>query len=261
MLDRMRRPFLFLALAFIVLAVLAEVGAGFLLTPKTPGRDDLQQMIARSDVPEDADVDVDDLVEVRRREEAPPGLAIRSMALLDGLVAFTIGLMALGLLLPERIHGRIQGILTLVVSFLVVVGGIVVVFATLALLLFMVGLFLAVPFGTLAYLAVFGFFDRGGAAVTLSLVMLLKLGFAICLVLAHQSFLTVKRIVLLVLTSLLANVVVSFLHGPPPIILVSITDAIAAIVVVILALLWALPMLIFSLVSLVKVLRVDRSSG
>jgi hypothetical protein len=260
MLDRMRRPFLILALVFIVLAVLAEVGAGFLLAPSTPSRADLERMIERSDVDED-EVSVEDMLEVREREEAPPGLAIRYLALLDGLVAFTIGLMVLGLLLPERVHGRIQGILTLVVSLLVILGGIVLLIVAVVLLLVMVSLFLAVPFGTLAYLAIYGFFDRGGAAVTLSLVMLLKLGFAVCLVLAHQSFLTVKRIVLLVLTSLLANVVVSFLHGLVPIILVSITDAIAAIVVVILALIWALPMLIFSLVSLVKVLRVDRSSG
>ncbi len=261
MLDRMRRPFLLLALALIVLAVLAEVGAGFLLQPVAPGRDQLERMIASSKVPEDAEVSVEDLLEVRRRQEAPPGLAIRYMALLDGLAAFTVGLMALGLLVPERVHGRLQGILTLVVSLLVILGGIALLFVAVGLLILMVSLFLAVPFGTLAYLAIYGFFDRGGAAATLSLVMLLKLGFAVCLVLAHQRFLTIKRVVLLILTSLLASVVVSFLHGWPPLILVSITDAIAAIVLVILALLWALPMLLFSLVSILKILRIDRSGG
>ena len=54
------------------------------------------------------------------------------------------------------------------------------------------------------------------------------------------------------LTSLLANVIVSFLHGLVPSVLVSITDAIAAIIVAILALIWAIVLLVFSVVSIVK---------
>jgi hypothetical protein len=162
---------------------------------------------------------------------------------------------------PERVHGRLQGLATLIVSFLVVMSGLFMLLKAFVLLIIMVSLLLAAPFGTLAYLAIYGFFDRSGASVTLSLLMLLKLGFAVCLVLAHQRFLQIKRIMALVLTALLANVVISFLHGLPPGFLVSITDAIAALIVDILALIWALVMLIFSLVSIVKVLRLHRAQS
>ena len=53
----------------------------------------------------------------------------------------------------------------------------------------LISLLLAVPFGTIVYLAIYGFFNRGGASATLSLLMLLKIVFAVCLVVAEQRFL------------------------------------------------------------------------
>jgi len=261
MLDSLRKPFLILAIILMALAVLAELGAGFLLKPRPPAAASLTNLNQQAGVSEDEAISQAEILRLRQDNEAPPGLAIRYMALLDGLVLFTVGLMGLGILLPERLHGRLQGLLTLIASFLVLTGGLLMLLAAFVRLMIMVSLFLAAPFGTLAYLAIYGFFDRAGASVTLSLLMLLKLGFAVCLVLAHQRFLQIKRIIVLVLTSLLANVVISFLHGLVPGFLVSITDALAALVVDVLALIWALLMLIFSLVSIVKVLRLRRSQS
>ena len=116
----------------------------------------------------------------------------------------------------------------------------------------MIALFLAAPFGTLAYLAMYGSFNRAGASGVLGASMFLKLAAAVLLVLAHQGFLKMKGLTLLVLTSLVGNIIVSFLHGLVPIILVSITDAVAAIVVGILALIWAIVLLIFSIIAIVK---------
>ena len=116
----------------------------------------------------------------------------------------------------------------------------------------MIGLFLAVPFGTIAYLAAFGSFPVGAAAATLGVLLLLKLVFGGCLVVAHHGFLENKTLVLLTLTSLLANVIVAFLHGFPPGVLASITDAVAAIVVAILGLVWAIVLLVKSVVALVR---------
>jgi hypothetical protein len=261
MLDTLRKPFLIVAIALMALAVLVEIGAGFLLAPRPPAAADLGSLNEKAGVSEDEAISQDEILKLRRENEAPPGMAIRYMALLDGLVLLTVGLMGLGLVGPERVLGRFQGLITLIVSFLVLMGGLFMLLTAFIRLMVMVSLFLAVPFGTLAYLAIYGFFDRGGASVTLSLLMLLKLGFAVCLVLAHQRFLQIKRIVVLILTSLLANVVISFLHGLVPGFLVSITDALAALVVDILALIWALLMLIFSLVSIIKVLRLRRSQS
>jgi hypothetical protein len=66
--------------------------------------------------------------------------------------------------------------------------------------------------------------------------------------------------VLLIVTSLVANLIVTFLHGIVPLFLVSITDAIAAIVVAIIGIIWAIVLLIGAIVAIVKVLRLSRGS-
>jgi hypothetical protein len=163
--------------------------------------------------------------------------------------------MGTSLLVPGRVQGRLQGIATLIVAILSLCGGIAIIFAAIAILLIMVALFLSVPFGTIAYLALYGFFDRAGASVALSLLMTLKIGFAICLVLAQQRFLQNKGLVLLIITSFIGNIIVSFLHGLVPIILVSITDTLAAIIVALIAVIWALVLLIGSLNSILKTIQ------
>jgi hypothetical protein len=130
---------------------------------------------------------------------------------------------------------------------------IIMIILALVKLLIMVALFAAVPFGTIAYLAIYGFFNRGVAAGILSFGMLLKLLFAGFLVFAHPRFMQNKGLVLITLTTLVAGIIVSFLHGLVPVFLVSITDAIAAIIVGILILIWAICLLIGSVISVVKV--------
>lgn len=76
---------------------------------------------------------------------------------------------------------------------------------------------------------------------------------------SHPRFLRHKSLVLLVLTALVANIVIAFLHGLVPIFLVCITDALGAIVVAVLAAIWALSLLIGSLPAIVKAVRVDQS--
>lgn len=256
--EKLRTPLFLVAVALMLLAVMVEIGASFVLPAE--GEVALAGVLAEAQLPDDSEVDLDDLADLRRDNPTPPGLAIRDMALLDGLLLFTVGLMAAALLIGERLHGRLQGIASLIVSFLVLLASIKAIFLALAKLIVMVSLFLAPPFGTLAYLAIYGFFNRGGAAAALSLLMLLKLGFVVCLVLAQQRFLQNKGLMLIVLTSLLANLVTAFLHGLVPIFLVSITDAVAAIVAGILALVWALVFLVSAIVSILKALRVDRST-
>jgi hypothetical protein len=222
MLDELRKPVFFLALVLIVIAVLAE-GAAKLLGVQT------------TTLPAPAS-----------------GFGVPAMLLLDALLILTVTLMGLSLLLPERIQGRLQGLVTLIVSLLVLIASVVLIFFSIQLLTLMVSLLLAAPFGTIAYLAAWGDFDRGGAAVVLSLVLLLKLGFAICLVFAQQRFLENKGLVLLIATSLIAVLLLSFLHGFVPGILVSITDTVGALVIAVLTLIWAVIFLIGSVISVVK---------
>jgi hypothetical protein len=53
--------------------------------------------------------------------------------------------------------------------------------------------------------------------------------------------------------------IIGFLHNFVPGFLVNITDPLAAIVVAILAVIWALFLLVGSLLSVIKALRIDRA--
>ena len=263
--DELRRPLFVVAIVLVALVVCVELGTGGVLRAKAADTAELVRVMEEDLDPPVTDPDEQlELLEQMREldeDEDPPGLGIPYLALVDGLLLFVVVLIGLSLIVPERVHGRVQGIVTLIVSFLVAVLGIVLLIVAVLALLLMVSLFLSVPFGTLTYLAIFGFFDRGGATLALGLLLLLKLAFTVCLLLAHQRFAQNKGLVLLVVTSLVLNLVVSFLHGLVPLFLVSITDAIAAIVVAVVAIIWAIVLLIGAIVSIVKVLRLSRGGS
>jgi hypothetical protein len=259
--DQLRTSLFVVALALLALAVIIEVAGPSVLPAPEVSRTVLERKVGEF-AAEGMDVDtspaaIDELMRAAR--DRPPGMAIRWLGLLDAQLLFIVLLVGAALVVPERVHGRVQGVATLIFSFLVTLGGIALVLLALLALLLMIALFTAVPFGTIAYFAMFGFFNRPGSTAMLSAIMLLKLGFAVCLVLAHPRFLQNRGLVLLILTSLLATVIVSFLHGIVPIFLVSITDALAAVIVGIIAVIWALVILIGSIPSVIKVLRVDRA--
>ncbi|MCY1019942.1 hypothetical protein [Pyxidicoccus sp. MSG2] len=269
----MRKPFFIAALVLLALSVLVEVGSPVLLPQKPPDCSALRGtkpcapppaalpdacLPLHKSVCEGEGVDPDDVLRTQQENPPTPGMGIPYLALVDGLLLLTLALMGASLIIPERVHGRVQGLATLIGAVVALLSGIGLLIAAIALLITMVSLLCAAPFGTLAYLAVWGFFNRGGAAGTLGLLMTFKLAAGVCLVLAHQRFLQNKGLVLLYLTSLLANAVVSFLHGMVPGILVSITDAVGAIIVAILGLIWAVLLLVGALVSIVKVLRLKR---
>ena len=257
--QTLRKPFFVAALVLVLLVVLVEAGAVELIRGGAQSATAFLDLVPKDDDLTSAldDLDDDELQELLSQDR-PPGLAIRYMALLDGVLLFTVGLIGMSLLIRERLHARVQGCLTAIFSLMLIIGTIALILVALALVILMLSLFLAVPFGTLAYLAIYGFFNRGGAAAALALLMALKLGSGVCLVVAQPRFLQNRGLVLLFLTSLLGNVVISFLHGLVPIILVSITDGVAAIVVAILAVIWALVLLIGSIPAVIKALRPDR---
>ncbi|MDJ0893257.1 MAG: hypothetical protein QNK18_18950 [Gammaproteobacteria bacterium] len=232
--DSLRKPLFLAALVLILLAVLVEVSSVGFLGPAASAGSELQSLQS-------------------------PGLGISYLALVDGILLFSIGLMALGLVIPARIQGRLQGIVNFIFFLLLLLAAIGLVFLAILLLTMMITLLLAVPFGTIAYMAAFADFNVGAARATLGTIMTLKLAFAVCLVLSNPRFLEVKGLMLLVMLSLLANVIVSFLHGLGPTFVVSILDALAAIVVGIIGAIWALVSLIGSIPAIIKLIRVDRA--
>ena len=224
MLDELRKPFFIIALVIMLCVVLVETASPWMMNVSNESFD-------------------------------LPGYGIQYLLFIDSFLFYVSLLIGLALIIPERIQGRVQGCVTLIFSFFGCLGIIVAIIFALVFLILLVTLLLAPIFGTIAYLAVYGDFDRSGANITLSLIMFLKILFAVFLILAHQRFLQNKSLVLLTLTSLIATLIVSFLHNLVPGILVSITDTIGALIAAILALIWAIVFIIGSIIAIVKAIH------
>lgn len=248
----LRRPLFVVAVVAIVLVVLTELGMSLLLS-STDGA------TVSPDTAVDLGVDLRLFESATLAESSPPGTGIAALAFLDGLLAFTIVMLGLGLVIPDRLYGRIQGVVTLIVALLWMLAAAVAIFVGIAKLFLMMGLLGAVPFGTIAYLAIWGGFPVSRAATILGLVLFLKLAFVAFLVAAQPRFLKVKGLVLLVVVSCVAQIVLVFIHGFLPRPVVAIGDQFWAIIVTVIALIWALVMLIGSIPAIVKAIRVSRS--
>jgi hypothetical protein len=227
-LDSMRKPIFIIALIAIGLTVLVELSSIALISNGSSSANALNVSVT--------------------------GQAIPSMAYLDGLIFFAALIIAIALLVPERVQSKVQGIVTVIVSFSLLLGCIVCIFKNLTMLFLMISLLLAVPFGTIVYFAAWAHFDTNTARIALSLIMTLKIVFAVCLVLAQQRFLQNKGLVLIILTSFLENLIIAFLYGLVPGFLVNPVDRIAAIVCGVLGAIWAVIYLIGGIISVVKVI-------
>lgn len=225
--DEMRTPFFWLGALALLLATLIEL-ASIALIPAAAGAG---------------------------FNGGTPGWGIRYLAILDLMLLYTTVTMALGLLVPRAVVGRIQGVVALVLSFVGCLGTIGLAFLALGMLILMVSLLVAAPFGTIAYMVAWGHFPSDQAEATLALVMVLKLAFCVLLLVAAQGFL--KNIWFLILTglSLAATWLVAFLIGFPPFFLVSIADVIAALVIAVVGIIWLLMLFIGSILSLVPLIR------
>lgn len=258
--EELRKPFFIAALILIAIAVCIELGTRFLPVPPVSPDEVVREQCQASPKPPQCSDRIALRSTIAAAQSDPtnqprPGLGIPYLALVDAIVLFTLLLIGSGLILPASVQGRVQGCATCIFGVLLILGSIVLIFVAIQAVILMVALLLSFPFGTIAYMAIFGFFNRGGAGITLSLIMLLKIAAAVCLVLAQQRFLQNIGFVVIIVASLIANVVVAFLQGLPPGFLVSITDAIAAIVVGIIAVICLILLLIGSIPAIIKALN------
>ncbi|MCA9948330.1 MAG: hypothetical protein KDE48_01665 [Anaerolineales bacterium] len=265
--GKLRTPFLILALLLIFVIVLIERSA---LSPQLVGMwvpQSLQAPDPTTLVGEairffsaEQQQELDALRNKKQNEvnQLPSdlsGFGVESLQFVDSFLLFSIALMTLALLLPEYIQAKIQGILTLIFAILLILAAIIKVFVVLAKLITMVAMLLSFPFGTLAYLIIFGSFPSGAANAVLSFLFFLKILFVVLLVLAHERFLQNLGLVVFVIVSFVANILVTLLYGIVPGFLVSITDAIAAIIVIIIGIILAIVMAVFAILAIILALK------
>ncbi|HEX2733789.1 MAG TPA: hypothetical protein VHM70_19400 [Polyangiaceae bacterium] len=256
--DELRKPPFVLASIATVLVVAIELGAAWL--PKA-ARSAAQLEAAARALGPSLGSERASAFAVKAAESEQHGLAVPALALFDVLLLCTILLLGASLLVSPRVMGRIQAPIRLVAALLVLVGSLEALLHAIAMAYFMLGLFLAPLFGTLAYLALWGFFATEATTGLLTLVTLIKIAVPIGLLLSHQAFLKVKMVVAMILTSLVLSVVVSLVLGLVPGIVASIADTIAAIVIALVTLIFSLIVFVGSIIPTLKSLRAERESS
>lgn len=252
--EKLRKGAFIRALIALVLAFCVEIGATFFLDSGSAG-DRVRSLAGNPDflkLQQETGADPAELASVSADNPQPPGLAISYLALIDGLLLLMLAIMVLNIVASQQAVGRLQGIVTLVLMIFLIIASILLAILALVKLVMMVTLFISAPFGTLAYLVLFGNFDTGGATIALAAIMALKLVFCLQLVMGQQRFLALKGFVALVATSLVCTLLVGFLHGIVPSVLTSITDALAALLIAIVALIWSIVLLIGAVIGTVK---------
>lgn len=187
--------------------------------------------------------------------DAAPGLGIRMLGLLDLALAWTLLLMAVEMVRPIGPLAKIQGFVTLVLSFFGILGGIALIFTTLALLILMVSLLLAIPFGTIVYMATWADFPAGYARGALALLMTFKLIGTGLLVVASPALIRNKGLLVLLVLSIGLTFLTGLLIGFVPGVVSAIADAIAALISAIVGTVWMLVLLIGALGSILRAIR------
>lgn len=267
--DRLRSPFLVLSVVAVALAFLLSLGSELLAAPASAAQRSADALAAiRSDPVLTAQLaanglNLDDARDAisEVRVDAPPGLAIPALAIVLGLLLLILVLTALPLVIGERATGLVQGITSVIGGLIGLLAGVVVAIAAFGSLLLMVSLLLSAPFGTLAYLAIYGSFDTATSSLLTSVIMALLVVGVVCLIVAQQRFLSGKGLMLLEATAVVLTLVVTLLHSIVPGLLVSITDAIGALVIGIIGAIWSLAILIGGLVGAIRVLQLGRQAS
>lgn len=265
--NRLRIPFFVLALIVSAAVILIErrsvdprTVAGFLpgfVTGRSPSSN-FDQALAAFTPEQQRQLDTlrrEKASEMAALEKDFEGFGVEALQFVDIYLLFTMLIMSLGLALGERIHAKVQGVITLIVAIIIIIVAIIKIFVMLAKLLTMVGMLLAIPFGTLAYLVIYGDFDTGAAYAVMALLFLLKAVFGVLLVLAHEGFLKNIGLIVYTLLAFVGMLVVSILYAIVPGFLVSITDAIAGIILAIIGIILAIWMGIKALLAILLALK------
>ncbi|NSX55750.1 hypothetical protein [Parasulfitobacter algicola] len=246
-----RKVLVWIAFVLTLLLVGVEIGARFLPMPQVSAPTQFIQ-----DLPEE------DRAEARRQHIAkagadkPPGLAAPSLALIDGIFLWTTFMMALSTLGFRGWHNKFRAIATpILMLILLIVSIIMLIFAIIKLIL-MLSLLMAVPFGTIVYLAIFGSFNTGGVTIMLGIATFLRAAAFVLLLISSWRYLKNKTLVFNVIAAFLCGIILGFIFALLPGLLHSIGDAIGAIIILIIALIWALILFIRSIPGILSIVRV-----
>jgi hypothetical protein len=213
--ERLRKPPFVAALVLLALVVAVELGAVAAVGAGPPDRAALTALAREQG-----------LAAANAARAGARGLSVPALALLDAPLLLNAGLMAAALFAPASIQGRIQGAALLVAA---IVNGL----ACAA-----VGLLAVARFPIAAFLP----FHRGAATAALGLILVLKVASGACLLAAQPRFAQNRTLLLVWATSAGATVILGGALNAVPAIAAGTADAIGALVLAIVAGVWAIVM-------------------
>lgn len=187
--------------------------------------------------------------------QSTPGWGIRMLGLIDLALAWTLALMAVEIIRPVGQLANLQGFVTLVLSIFGILAGLLLIFTTLSLLILMVSLLLAFPFGTAVYMAAWAAFPADAAQATLALLMTFKLiGISLFMV-ATPGLLKNKGLILLLGLSVGLTFLTGLLIGFVPGVVAAIADVLGALVSAVAGTIWMVVLLVGAIGSVLRAIR------
>ena len=193
--------------------------------------------------------------ELKGKAEEPPGFGVGSLVYVDVILLYSLIMICLPLIVSAMRLSQLQGILSLIFGIVVLIMSFIFILKIIAKLFLMIGLLLAIPFGTIIYMIIYASFETGTAAAFMSSLMVFKIALAALLLAAHERFIMNIGLIAVIATSMVCMIIVSFLHNLVPGFLVSITDAIAGLVVCIIAIIWSIVLIISGLIGILMTLK------
>lgn len=187
--------------------------------------------------------------------DSAPGWGIRMLGLIDLALGWTLALMAVEIIRPMGPLAKVQGFVTLVLSIFGILAGLLLIFATLSLLILMVSLLLAFPFGTAAYMAAWAAFPAGAAQAILALLMTFKLIGIGLLMVATPALLKNRGLLLLLGLSVGLTFLTGLLIGLVPGVVAAIADVLCALVSAVAGTIWMGVLLVGALGAILRAVR------
>jgi hypothetical protein len=181
-----------------------------------------------------------------------PSLGIMNLILVDGILLYSWSTIRIGTFLPEKFFTPAIKICNFIFFIAMLTLSFLMILKAVSLLMLMISLLLAAPFGTIAYMFKYAGFQTKPAMAILGMLFALKLSFTASLVVGEKRlFEDYRTFLLLLLFSFISHFLINFLHAIVPGFLVSITDAIGAVVVAVIAIIWLLYLFLGSLWSVI----------
>lgn len=228
--------------ASLTLVALAVGGALVDLPDPDPGA--LERMLREGGT---RGIGVAALTAHRTLHPAPPGLGLPSLALVDIGWLVTIVILGLEAFLPRptdpehprsALYTGAQALTRLLAGVAQIVTSIMVAVTASTLLMTMISLLTALPFGTLVYIAIWGTFDRETAETLLGAALVARVVAAAAILCHRPSARLLRHLLPLFVSGVGCAALLSFLHGAVPMLLVSLLDALAAVIIAIVGLVW-----------------------